>query len=444
MIIDNFKYNSLQENEIRVLVLDAAGQEGDPLSGALVVVKHIPGEPVTRYEAMSYTWGDQSDPDYIDLRHPKPICYDKSCICDKESSGSLAIGRNLASALRKIRHQSNNQILWADSICINQQDLDERAAQVLRMRDIYKHAQRVIAWLGLADEHSPIAIAMLQELAECVDFTNEEDDILNNRIRFKPDKYDFIMRRLSDNLHDWSKPMPFSDRQWQALVFFISRPWFRRLWVRQEILLAGKDTIILAGDDSLPWLHFRSAIEIIAAKREALVDKVDILIMVEFFNARSFSALRLLRDFFSLVAYTHACEVTEPRDRVFALLGLAEGGFTSKIVVDYRKNIKDVHRDALVRASTYHQDLKLMSLCDSASEPTWIPDLERIQHQRPMTYGRAALCSAENGHAFTKEQLLLQGIRCDYIMELVGPQDSQNSQAELQATVLEAVKLESY
>ncbi|EMT69718.1 Heterokaryon incompatibility protein 6, OR allele [Fusarium odoratissimum] len=311
MATGNFKYNSLQENEIRVLVLDAA-QEGDALSGALVVVKHVPGE--------------------------------------------------------------------------------HRAAQVLRMRDIYKHAQRVIAWLGPADEHSPIAIAMLQELADCVDFTNEEDDILDNRIRFKPDKYDFLMRRHPDNSHDWSKPMPFSDRQWQALVSLISRSWFRRLWVRQEILLAGKDTIILVGNDSMPWLHFRTAIEIIAAKREALAGKVDIHIMVD------------------------------------------------EIDVDYRKDVKDVHRDALVRASTYHQNLKLMSLCDSASEPTWIPDLERIQHQRPMTYGRAALCSAENAHAFTKEQLRLQGIRCDYITELVGPQDSQDSQAQLQVTVLEAAR----
>ncbi|KAF4982260.1 hypothetical protein FDECE_17549 [Fusarium decemcellulare] len=162
--------------------------------------------------------------------------------------------------------------------------------------------------------------------------------------------------------------------------------------------------------------------------------------MIEFSNVRSFSLLRHQRDFFTLVALTHACEVTEPRDRVFALLGLAEGGFTSKIVIDYRKNVKDVHRDALVRASTYHGNLKLLALCDSASEPTWIPDLERIQHQRPMISGRAALCSEEKANAFTKEQLLLQGVRCDYITELIGPQNGQDSQAQLGATVLEAAR----
>ncbi|RSL41762.1 hypothetical protein CEP53_012571 [Fusarium sp. AF-6] len=121
----------------------------------------------------------------------------------------------------------------------------------------------------------------------------------------------------------------------------------------------------------------------------------------------SFSFLRHLRDFFTLVTLTHACEVTEPRDRVFALLGLAEGGFTSEIVVDYRKDVKDVHCDALVRASTYHENLKLLSLCDSVSEPTWIPDLDRIQYLRPMISGRAALFSAEKAYTLNKEQLVL-------------------------------------
>ncbi|KAF5023217.1 hypothetical protein F66182_4725 [Fusarium sp. NRRL 66182] len=439
MATGSFKYTALREKEIRVLILDA-GSEGDDLSGALLPVEHVPGERVTEYDAMSYTWGDQSTPDHIHLRHPKLTGHGKSCVCDKRSSGSLAIGRNLALALRQLRVQAHHRILWADSICINQQDLDERAAQVQRMRDIYKHAQRVLAWLGPADEHSPVAVGMLQELADCVDFAKEEEDILDNRIRFKRDKIGFILDGHTDNIHAWSKPLPFSDQQWQALASLISRTWFCRLWVRQEVLLASKKTTLLVGGDSMPWLHFMTAIEIVAQKREALAESVSIHTMIEFSIVRSFSFLRHLRDFFTLVALTHACEVTEPRDRVYALLGLADGGFTSEIAIDYRKSIKDVHRSALVRASSYHENLKLLSLCDSASEPTWIPDLERIQHMRPMIAGRAALCSAERAHAFTKEQLLLQGVRCDYITELVGPQDDRDSQAQLEATVLEAAR----
>ncbi|KAK7229262.1 hypothetical protein V2G26_001432 [Clonostachys chloroleuca] len=109
------------------------------------------------------------------------------------------------------------------------------------MHDIYKYAQRVIAWLGTTDEHSPIAISMLQEIADCVDFTNEEDDILKYLITFKPDKVDFIIPGWKQGTNDWSKPLPFSRRQWQAVISLISRSWFRRLWVRQEVLLAGKN-----------------------------------------------------------------------------------------------------------------------------------------------------------------------------------------------------------
>lgn len=439
MATADFQYTALQTTEIRVLVLDA-GKEGDALSGALVAVQHVPGKHVTRYDAMSYTWGDQSNKDYIELRHPQLVGHQRSCICEKKSSGLLAVGRNLASALRQLRHETNNRILWADSICINQQDLDERAAQVQRMCDIYKYAQRVIAWLGPADKYSQIAIHTLQELADCIDFTREEESTLANRIALKRDKMDFIIRGYRDGVYDWSKPLPFSDQQWQAVVSLISRSWFRRLWVRQEVLLAGKETILLVGDDGMPWLHFIGAIELIAQKREALAGKVDIHTTIEFYNVRTFSFLRHSRDWFSLMAFTHACEVTEPRDRVYALLGLAKGGFTSEIVVDYRKNVKDVHRDALVRASTYSQDLKVLSLCDSASEPTWIPDLEQIQHLRPITYGRAALCSAEKAHAFTKEQLLLQGVRCDYIVEVIESHRGQHSQAWLEATVLKAAR----
>ncbi|EMT66842.1 hypothetical protein NOF04DRAFT_1363403 [Fusarium oxysporum II5] len=110
MATNNFKYTALHDKEIRLLVLDA-GKEGDALSGALIADKYIPSEHVMKYEALSYTWGDQSNPDYIHLRNPKLIAQGNSCICDKIPSGSLAIGYNLALALRYLRHKDNSQTL---------------------------------------------------------------------------------------------------------------------------------------------------------------------------------------------------------------------------------------------------------------------------------------------------------------------------------------------
>lgn len=46
------------------------------------------------------------------------------------------------------RHRMFNDLVWADSLCLNQQDKDEIAHQVPRMGQIYSNAEQVIIWLG--------------------------------------------------------------------------------------------------------------------------------------------------------------------------------------------------------------------------------------------------------------------------------------------------------
>lgn len=42
--------------------------------------------------------------------------------------------------------------MWADAVCINQTDLDERSSQVTIMCDIYKDARNCQIWLGTVEE----------------------------------------------------------------------------------------------------------------------------------------------------------------------------------------------------------------------------------------------------------------------------------------------------
>ena len=58
------------------------------------------------------------------------------------------IGRNLWEALYNLRHEEEEQLLWADAICINQHDLAEKARIVPQMSLIYRRASVVIIWLG--------------------------------------------------------------------------------------------------------------------------------------------------------------------------------------------------------------------------------------------------------------------------------------------------------
>jgi hypothetical protein len=83
------------------------------------------------YEALSYVWGDEKYNGRID-------CGD----------GYIEVTTNLAVALRQLRHQYRSRTLYADALCINQADMDERSSQVQLMAEIYRNAQRVVIWLG--------------------------------------------------------------------------------------------------------------------------------------------------------------------------------------------------------------------------------------------------------------------------------------------------------
>lgn len=70
---------------------------------------------------------------------------------------------NLASALQYIRDKEEEVVLWADAICINQEDLDERSKQVqFVMDEVYKDAEEVLVWLGEESEDIDLAMNFME------------------------------------------------------------------------------------------------------------------------------------------------------------------------------------------------------------------------------------------------------------------------------------------
>ena len=64
---------------------------------------------------------------------------------------------NLAIALRHIRSRTESRLLFADAICINQEDINECGQQVRLMADISHEAKRVVVWLG-PDLHGTVEL----------------------------------------------------------------------------------------------------------------------------------------------------------------------------------------------------------------------------------------------------------------------------------------------
>lgn len=60
----------------------------------------------------------------------------------------MSVTLNLHLTLEHLVRKREDLVIWIDAICINQSDDEEKAQQVLIMRDIYAQAEETIVWLG--------------------------------------------------------------------------------------------------------------------------------------------------------------------------------------------------------------------------------------------------------------------------------------------------------
>jgi hypothetical protein len=105
--------------------------------------------PSKPFEALSYAWGDAKDRTLIDL-----------------DGHAFPVTKTLYSALAHLRLLDEERIIWADALCINQGDTNERENQVAMMQFIYARASRVVVFLGEAFEGCDAAMDMMEMMAE--------------------------------------------------------------------------------------------------------------------------------------------------------------------------------------------------------------------------------------------------------------------------------------
>lgn len=172
--------------------------------------------------------------------------------------------------------------VWVDAICINQDDLSERANQVKLMHKIYRTASTVKIWLGkeqkpatapsvaVREERSPPAglaphpllvrtgaDAVMSQVRRLVPRHHLETygsmpivlSFLAQALRNleAPPSSLVSLRPLQDSEHRnlvYGLPPP-SAREWETFRAFLSNPWFRRILVVQEVVLARKAVVVL-------------------------------------------------------------------------------------------------------------------------------------------------------------------------------------------------------
>ena len=165
----NYQYDALPDGQyIRMLTL-YPGALDDPLEGKLEFFDIASPE---NYESLSYVWGKLER------------CYEIICAGQR-----VGLTTSLYDALRRLRQLDRPRRLWADQICIDQDNEAERSQQVQFMNHIYKNASHVLVWLGPDDqETAKRAFKQVRELDErfqdeekCEKFRIDHTDHLEER-----------------------------------------------------------------------------------------------------------------------------------------------------------------------------------------------------------------------------------------------------------------------
>lgn len=180
-----------------------------PYSPCELVSADVDQAPV--FVAISYRWGKEPTDHALLLKGGQQI----------------AIQRNVYQILQSIAPLQGCLHVWIDSICIDQESKDEKVAQIPLMGAIYRNADRVIACLpGIA--HSQLLASDVHTL--CGVYKRTGDIIAIRQGLYVTGRQD----------------------HWNAVKSVMQNPYWERLWIIQELVLA-KQLFILAGDCVLEW-----------------------------------------------------------------------------------------------------------------------------------------------------------------------------------------------
>jgi hypothetical protein len=93
----------------------------------------------------------------------------------------MTVTKNAYLALRDLRCQREDRVLWIDALCIDQSNDEERGQQVQQMGSIYSKAERVFIWLGEATYDTNYVIDCMKRLEKEVMIFTPDDQKISDR-----------------------------------------------------------------------------------------------------------------------------------------------------------------------------------------------------------------------------------------------------------------------
>ncbi|RYP02352.1 hypothetical protein DL764_005834 [Monosporascus ibericus] len=270
-------------SQLRLICLEPA-EAGHPVH---LTLETYNDDGCPEYETTSYMWGGEN--------------------ADNEFCCPVYVGRfwdvmfhtrNCHAMLKYLRPKRGIRLVWTDAVCINQKDTEERESQVAKMGEIYRRSTRAVVYLGADIIHDdgegyPIRRGL-----------NEVGDLIANRAA------------------------PNSPTLQQIL----SRKYFGRLWVIQELILS-KSVTIRAGSVEY-WADAGTMRLLDAANKSARLSPAPWV--------RDISRGKFDGDLLEVLKLTSKSQATDARDKVFGILSVTGEGGRSTIMPDYKISTQHV------------------------------------------------------------------------------------------------------
>ena len=286
------------------------------------------------YEAVSWVWGGRRASEILRVHQSSSVI-------------SLSIPSEVATLLKSLRRIDRSRALWIDYLCINLSDSDEKNRQVSIIPEIFRNATNVCIWLGESDEESTRAMQFAEHVTRLGYHGDEE---------------------------------MLTARNWRTFNSLISRPWFWRRWVIQEVAYARRATVV-CGRHRIEFEDLANVIVLFHEAEQATSRLTEIAgsktmskhiasdPLSEFHQLPALQLIDLLsstvrRDgngkiasqtsLGELVVLCTSFETGMPQDAVYSLLGLAKDSerFLRKYGIDYSKPTADVFVDFVYHVLT--------------------------------------------------------------------------------------------
>ncbi|XXG99605.1 hypothetical protein Hte_005946 [Hypoxylon texense] len=363
----SYAYTALDPNHPHIrLVTLMPGLWSDQIS---CTIHTVPFDGQQAYETLSYVWGDAKNRKSISLNE-----------CDFE------VTENLWLAMRRLRSPEAARVIWIDAICINQQDNDEKSHQVAMMGEVYSKCSNCVIWLGESDEEAEPGVRSVTAVKafELLDILATDQHL--------PELPCFsVVEGERTAIH------PQYEEHFMALKHFLDLPWWRRIWVIQELALPGEVKFLYASEE-LPYQTLRGVVKVLnthaatcckshrMSLRELAFDRL--LVVQEqvdpMVSTREKWAAQEPTTLFQLRRQFYAFQATEKRDLFYGLLGLVtDWGSAEPLRPNYGCGLRAAITEAVFRCISEQQGMEFLvgerffrtsGTADTESLPSWVPD----------------------------------------------------------------------